>query len=65
MAIGAFTGSRMLSIGIAWVAGPRRRTSTAQDADMPPLRLIVTGAVIDHAWARRKRARVQSRMSVR
>lgn len=58
-------GLYMLSIGIAWVAGPRRRKSTAHDMDMPPLRLIVTGAVIDHAWARRTRARVQSRMSVR
>ncbi len=58
-------GLYLLSIAIAWAAGPHRRRSTPDEADAAPLRLIVTGAAIDHAWAHRKRARVQSRMSLR
>ena len=55
----------VISIGIAWAAGPRRRKSATHDGEMAaPLRLIVTGAVIDHAWARRKRALVQSRINL-
>jgi sec-independent protein translocase protein TatC len=57
-------GLYILSIGIAWAAGPRRRNETRPDSDAAPLRLIVTGAVIDHAWARRRRARAQSRMNI-
>jgi sec-independent protein translocase protein TatC len=55
----------VISIGIAWIAGPRRRQAPPSSDDVAPLRLIVTGAVIENAWARRKRARVQSRMNLR
>jgi sec-independent protein translocase protein TatC len=58
-------GLYVISIGIAWVAGPRRRKPASRDRDGAPLRLIVTGAVIENAWARRKRARVQSRVNLR
>jgi sec-independent protein translocase protein TatC len=58
-------GLYLISIGIAWMAGPRRRKASSSDVDAAPLRLIVTGAVIENAWAHRKRARVQSRMNLR
>jgi sec-independent protein translocase protein TatC len=58
-------GLYVISIGIAWLAGPRRPKPASSDMDGAPLRLIVTGAVIENAWARRKRARVQSRVNLR
>ena len=57
-------GLYLISIGIAWLARPRERTVPTSDAHGAPLRLIVTGAVIENAWARRKRARVQSRVNL-
>ena len=46
-------GLYLISIGIAWLAVPRRRTVTSAGAESAPLRLIVTGAVIENAWAGR------------
>lgn len=57
-------GLYLISIGIAWLARPRERTVATSDTHGAPLRLIVTGAVIENAWARRKRARVQSRVNL-
>jgi len=53
------------SIGIAWAAGPRRRKAPCADGGGAPLRLIVTGAVIEQAWAHGKRSRIQSRVNLR
>lgn len=58
-------GLYLISIGIAWMAGPRRSKPASSDAGAAPLRLIVTGAVIENAWAHRKRGRVQSRINLR
>ena len=67
------------SIGIAWAAAPRHardqgsgsrdqgsgiRDQTGSDGGAP-LRLIVTGAVIEQAWAHGKRSRIQSRVNLR
>jgi sec-independent protein translocase protein TatC len=58
-------GLYLISIGIAWMAGPRRSKPASSDVGAAPLRLIVTGAVIENAWAHRKRGRVQSRINLR
>ena len=42
----------------------KRIIRSFSDTHGAPLRLIVTGAVIENAWARRKRARVQSRVNL-
>ena len=58
-------GLYLIGIGVAWLARPRDPKASPGDTRGAPLRLIVTGAVIENAWAQRKRARVQSRVNLR
>ncbi len=46
-------GLYLLSIGIAWVVGPKREKETPGRADATKLRLVFAAAVIDQAWKRR------------
>jgi sec-independent protein translocase protein TatC len=50
-------GLYLLSIGIAWLVGPRRDAEQAARTDSPHLRLVFAAAVVDRAWRERTRSR--------
>jgi Sec-independent protein translocase protein (TatC) len=48
-------GLYLISIGIAWLVGPRRENETSNESHSNNLRLVFAATVIDHARRRRKR----------
>ncbi|MEP7304979.1 MAG: twin-arginine translocase subunit TatC [Acidobacteriota bacterium] len=50
-------GLYLLSIGIAWLVGPKREPESTSRNDSGKLRLVFAAAVIDHAWKHRSRSR--------
>lgn len=50
-------GLYLLSIGIAWLVGPKRESESTSRSDSGKLRLVFAAAVIDQAWKHRSRSR--------